>query len=103
MDVATATAAIEIADWFAAQQLQILGAGRQAARTQRWTEIRLFAADKGKFTARDLHRETAQARDTADAVAVLAEMVEAGQLTVSDSGHVQSGGRPTAHYSLPKK
>lgn len=57
LDLETAQAAIELADWFAEQQLEILKAGRSARKLTRAQEVQtLLLNHGGTMTLRDLER-----------------------------------------------
>ena len=91
----TARAAIEIADWFATQQLEILAAGRQAARRAKRDEVlALLAANPQGITVREVQRE--RIADSADEARLLLEgMATEGALEGED---VPTGGRPLRLY-----
>lgn len=95
----TANAAIEIADWFAAQQLEILAASREAAKQRKRMIIREMLADNPEgITARDVQRSLHLAT-AAEAAALLEEMERGGKLTGKD---VATGGRPQRNYLLAR-
>src|SRR5438046_9657983 len=57
IELDTAKRAIELADWFASQQLEILSAGREKARRQIWDEVLSLLADKPEgIRASDVYR-----------------------------------------------
>ena len=96
--------AIGLADWFAAEQLQLLDRGRQAfrraKRDQKRDQVLALLADKpGGITARDVQRAriapaAPQARD------LLARMEADGELTGTDS-RLQAGGHVARIYTKP--
>ena len=102
LDTATAEAAIVLADWFAAQQLDILDAGRQAAKCDTRDQILALLAKKGaSVTARDVQRARI-APDASNAQLLLAEMEAAGILQKSNE-KPKHGGHVTLAYSRKVK
>ena len=58
LELATAQAAIELADWFAGQQLEILQAGREEARKAKWGEaLALLVDTPAGIRASDVYRK----------------------------------------------
>ena len=102
LELATARAAIELADWFAAQQLEILSAGRYKARRKIRDEVLTLLVDSPKgIRASDVYR----ARITADAEAahaLLATMEAEGELTGCDE-QPEGGGHVTRIYTKARK
>lgn len=100
LSLETVQAAIEIADWFSAEQLEILAAGRRAAKEGKRTVILELLADCPKgITARDvlraLHLATAE-----EARLLVEEMCSEGILEGVD---VATGGRPQRLYRKTRK
>jgi hypothetical protein len=84
LSAATATAAITLADWFAAQQLDILSGGRWKAQRDRRNEIlSLLAEMPDGITARDVYRARI-CRDADEARLLLANMETEGVLLDKD-------------------
>jgi hypothetical protein len=97
----TAKRAIELADWFAAQQLEILSASRDKARREKWDRVLSLADDKPKgIKATDVYR--ARIVHNADqAHALLAEMEAAGELNARDE-QPETGGHVTRIFTRVK-
>jgi replicative DNA helicase len=100
--LATAQAAITLAEWFAARQLEVLAAGRYAAKRALQDKILSVLADTPTgITARDLQR--ARIVDSADdARALLAKMEADGELTHKES-KPEGGGHVTLIYTRARK
>ena len=98
LSVETATAAITLADWFAAQQLDILSGGRWQAKRDRENEVlKLLAAIPDGITARDVQRQRI-AKTADEARELLAAMEQDGQLTGRDITP-EHGGRTSRIYT----
>ena len=98
LDLDTARAAITLADWFSWQQLEILSAGRLAARRARQDEVLALLADHpAGITARDVQRARL-ASTAAEAHALLESLATEGHLTGKDS-KPDGGGHVTRIYS----
>jgi hypothetical protein len=96
LDLVTALAAIEIADWFAAQQLEILAAGRLAAKERKRMIILDLLVDHPKgITSRAVHRANHWSAGETDAL--LDEMVNQGKIVSSET---PTGGHPLRVYRL---
>ena len=95
LEIDTANRAIELADWFASQQLDILSATRDKARRElRGKVLALLGDNPEGISARDVQRARI-ARDADEAHALLADMEEL-------SGHDEqpkSGGHVTRIYT----
>ena len=102
IEIDTARNAIALADWFAGQQLQILSAGRHAARQSLKDQILALLADTpAGITGRDVQR--ARIKSTADeAHALLAGMEVEGELEGHDS-KPDTGGHITRIYTKAKQ
>ena len=102
IEIDTARNAIALADWFAGQQLQILSAGRHAARQSLKDQILALLADTpAGITGRDVQR--ARIKATADeAHALLAGMEVEGELEGHDS-KPDTGGHITRIYTKAKQ
>ena len=93
----TATAAITLADWYAAQQLDILRGGRWQAKRDRENEVlKLLADNPTGITARDVYRRNI-AKSPEEARDLLATME--GQLTGKDITP-EHGGKKSRIYTL---
>jgi hypothetical protein len=80
----TAQDAITLADWFAAQQLDILSGGRWRAKRDRQKEVLLLLADiTDGITARDVYRARI-AKTSEEARDLLASMEQGGILLGQD-------------------
>lgn len=95
LSLETALAAIEIAGWFSAQQLEILSAGRRAAKEEKLTAILEMLVDcPTGVTARNVQRALHLA--TAEETRFLLEEMESnGDLESED---LSTGGRPHRLY-----
>ncbi len=97
LELETAQRAITLANWFAAQQLEILNAGRTQRRTARLEKLRalLIQQYNGKATLRDLKKNNGfipgETRELA------AEFP--GLLAIETH---ETGGRPSEIISVPK-
>jgi len=90
LDLATAQAAITLADWFAGQQMEILAVGRFAAKRARQDQVLGMLADKPDgITARDVQRG-GLAHKADEARALLDELERDGLLAGRD--HTPGGG-----------
>lgn len=96
LDLATAKSAIEIADWFAEQQLEILSGGREVARRRTRDAVLELVVDKPSgITSRDVQR--ARIAPTSErAHELLQTMEREGALRGCD---LVTGGRPTRIYT----
>ena len=102
LDVATAERAIELADWFAAQQLEILSAGRGAGRRQLRDKILTLLADNPNgITATDVYRARILA-NSESAHALLAAMAAEGVLIGTDS-QPEHGGHVTRTFTRARR
>jgi hypothetical protein len=102
LDLDTAQRAIEVADWFAAQQLDILWASRHKARREKCDQVLSLLADKPEgIRASDVYR--ARIVRNADAAhALLAAMETDGKLIGRDE-QPQAGGHITRIFTRAKK
>ena len=93
---------MELADWFAAQQLEILSSSRDKARREKWDRVVSLADDKPRgIKATDVYR--ARIVHNADqAHALLAEMEAAGELNGRDE-QPETGGHVTRIFTRPGK
>jgi hypothetical protein len=81
LELDTANAAIEVADWFAAQQLEILSGSRDKARREKWDRV-LALADENPEGIWATHLYRARIVCNADeAHALLKKMEAAGELS----------------------
>lgn len=96
LELATARYAMELADWFANQQLEILSAGREVMRRRKCDAVLGLLADKTSgVTSRDVHRARIAATSE-QAREVLQTMEMEGALFGRD---LSTGGRPTRIYA----
>ena len=102
LELDTANRAIEIADWFAQQQVEILSAGREKARRELWDEVLSLLGKKPQgIRASDVYR--ARIVRTADeAHALLHEMELDGELIGRDE-QPESGGHVTRIFTRATK
>jgi hypothetical protein len=102
LEIDTANRAIQLADWFASQQLEILSASRDKARRDKWDRVLSLADDKPKgIKATDVYR--ARIVHNADqAHALLAEMEAAGELNGRDE-QPETGGHVTRIFTRAGK
>jgi hypothetical protein len=102
LEIDTANRAIEIADWFATQQLEILFASRDKARREIWDQVFSLLADKQEgIRASDVYRARI-VHNAAEAHTLLAEMEAAGELSGRDE-QPESGGHITRIFARAKK
>jgi hypothetical protein len=93
LELDTVRRAIELAEWFAAQQLEILSASREKARRELWDEVLSLLNDRPKgIRASDVYRARI-VRNADEAHALLTEMESEGELTGRDEqpaggGHI---------------
>ncbi len=97
LELETAQRAMELADWFAAQQLEILQAGRTQAKLARIEKLRVLIAThySGMATLRDLNNSNGF---TSEEVKRLAEAFP-NLLKIET---LETGGRPSETVSIPK-
>ena len=102
LEQATAQAAIEIADWFASQQLEILSAGRHAARrATRDKVLSLLADNPAGIRASDVYRARIVSNAN-ESRGLLAAMESEGELTGRDE-KPEGGGHVTRIYTRGRK
>jgi len=102
LDAETAVNAIALADWFADEQLQILAAGRHAARQTLLDQVLGLLADTPTgITARDVQRARIAAFAD-EAHALLARLEVEGELSGHDS-KPDTGGHITRIYCKAKR
>jgi hypothetical protein len=102
LDLATAQRAIELADWFAAQQLEILSAGRQKARRQIWELVLSLLTDKPQgIRASDVYRARI-VHNADEAHTLLAAMESEGELSGRDA-QPEGGGHVTRIFTRANK
>jgi len=102
LELDTAKRAIELADWFAAQQLEILSASREKARREIWDEVLSLLADKPEgIRATDVYRARI-VRNADEAHALLTKMEAGGELRGRDE-QPESGGHVTRIFIRAKK
>jgi hypothetical protein len=102
LDSRTAEAAIELADWFAAQQLEILSAGRYTARRKiRDDVLTLLAGCPAGIRASDVYRARI-VRDAKAAHDLLATMEAEGLLAGRDV-KPEGGGHVSRIYTTARK
>jgi hypothetical protein len=81
LDLDTAKRAIELADWFASQQLEILSASRDKARREKWDRVLSLADDKPEgIRASDVYRARI-VLNAEQAHTLLGEMEAGGELS----------------------
>jgi hypothetical protein len=98
LELDTAKRAMELADWFAAQQLEILSASRDKARREiRDQVLSLLDAKRQGIRASDVYRARI-VRNAEEAHTLLAEMEEDGQLTARDE-EPEGGGHVTRIFT----
>jgi hypothetical protein len=98
LELDTAKRAIELADWFAAQQLEILSASREKARREIWDRVLSLLKDEPEgIRASDVYRARI-ARNADEAHALLAAMESEGELTGRDE-QPESGGHVTRIFT----
>jgi hypothetical protein len=99
LSLETAQAAITIANWYSDQQLDILAAGRQAAKDAKRAAILEMLVDHPKgITARDVQRAL---HLTAEEARLLLEEMEGEGVLASED--VATGGRPQRLYHKARK
>ncbi len=102
LEIATADPAIKIADWFAAQQLEVLFVSRDKARREVWGKVLSLLADKPDgIKASDVYR-TRIVRSADEAHTLLAAMEAKGELSGRDE-QPESGGHVTRIFMRAKK
>jgi hypothetical protein len=102
MDADTARRAITLADWFAAEQLQILSAGRHAARQSLLDQVLGLLADKPTgIRASDVYRKRI-VPSAEEARALLARLEAEGELAGRDS-MPEGGGHVTRIYTKARQ
>jgi hypothetical protein len=102
LEADTAARAIELAQWFADQQLDILSAGRDAGRRKLRDEVLALLADKPTgITGRDVQR-AGVTRTATEAHALLATMEGEGTLAGADS-QPEGGGHVTRTFTRARK
>jgi hypothetical protein len=102
LELDTAKRAIELADWFAGQQLEILSATREKARRKIWDEVLSLLDDRpegirgsGVYRARIV-------RNADEAHTLLAAMEAGGELSGRDE-QPETGGHVTRIFTRAKK
>jgi hypothetical protein len=102
LEIDTAKRAIELADWFATQQLEILSASREKARREIWDEVLSLLAEKPQgVRASDVYRARI-VRNADQAHALLDAMEAGGELSGRDE-QPESGGHVTRIFTTTKK
>jgi hypothetical protein len=102
LSLATAQAAIKIADWFAQRQLEILAAGRYKARREKRDEVfSLLTASPGGITTRHVQRARIE-KTAAEALSLLLDMESEG-LLVGQESRPERGGHSTRVFTLEGK
>ena len=102
LEVETAARAIELADWFAAQQLEILSAGRAAGRKKLRDEaLALLAVNPKGIQASDIYRARVT-RTAEEAHTLLAAMEAEGTLAGTES-QPEGGGHVTRLFTRAKQ
>jgi hypothetical protein len=102
LEIDIAKRAIELADWFAFQQLEILSASREKARHQKWEEVLSLLEHKATgIRASDVYRARI-ARNADEAHTLLASMEAAGELSGRDE-QPESGGHVTRIFMRAPK
>jgi hypothetical protein len=102
LEVETAARAIELADWFAAQQLEILSAGRAAGRNKLRDAVLALLADNPKgIRASDISRKRIT-RTAEEAHTLLAAMEAEGTLAGVES-QPEGGGHVTRLFTRARK
>lgn len=100
----TAANAIELADWFAAQQIAALVDRRQDKRAELWERVKDAArkCEPEPIKPENLYRKTRIAKSASDAKQLLEEMTEAGELKREKVTSPKNGGWTGQSYRLPK-
>ena len=102
LELDTAKLAIELADWFAAQQLEILSVSREKARRELWDEVLSLFADRPEgIRASDVYRARI-VRNADEAHTLLAGMEADGELIGRDE-QPESGGHVTRIFTRARK
>ncbi len=102
VELDTASDAIALAEWFSAQQLEILTGRREKAKEGKRDEVLELLADKpAGIQASDVYRARIT-RDSATAHALLAHLEAEGVLSGKDT-QPAGGGHITRLFTLPKK
>ena len=102
LELDTAKRAIELADWFAAQQLEILSAGRHKAQRAKRDQVLSLCDDKPSgIRASDVYRARI-VRNADEAHALLGAMESEGELIGRDE-QPDSGGHVTRIFTRAKK
>ena len=102
LEIETAKRAIELADWFAAQQLEILSASRDKAQREKRNQVLALCDDKlSGIRASDVYRARI-VRNADEAHALLASMESDGELMGRDE-HPETGGHVTRIFTRPNK
>jgi hypothetical protein len=102
LELDTAKRAIELADWFAAQQLEILSATREKARREIWNEVLSLLTDGPEgIRASDVYRARI-VRNADEVHALLAAMESEGELIGRDE-QPESGGHVTRIFARANK
>lgn len=96
LELGTAQSAIEVADWFAGQQLEILSVGRETEHRRKCDAVLALLADQPNgVTCRDVQR-TRIAPTSGEAHELLRAMEADGELSGDKKA---TGGRPTRIYT----
>jgi hypothetical protein len=102
LELDTAKHAIELADWFAAQQLEILSGSREKARREKWNEVLALADEKPEgIRASDVYR-CRIVRNADEAHTLLTAMESEGELSGRDE-KPEGGGHVTRIFARAKK
>ncbi len=102
LELDTAKRAIQLADWFAAQQLEILSGSRDKARRETWDRVLSLADEKPEgIRASDVYRARI-VRNADEAHTLLAEMESNGELSGRDE-QPETGGHVTRIFTRAKK
>jgi hypothetical protein len=102
LELDTTKRAIELANWFAMQQLEILSGSREKARRQIWDEVQSLLEDKPQgIRASDVYRARI-VRNADEAHTLLAVMESDGELSGRDE-QPESGGHVTRIFTRAKK
>jgi Protein of unknown function (DUF3987)/VirE N-terminal domain len=102
LELDTAKRAIELADWFAAQQLEILSASRDKARREIRDQVLSLCADNpAGIRASDIYRARI-VRNADEAHTLLAEIESNGELSGRDE-QPESGGHVTRIFTRVRK
>jgi hypothetical protein len=102
LDVETAARAIELADWFADCQLEILSAGRASGRRQlRDDVLELLADNPNGIRATDIYR--ARITANADSAHALLNTLEAEGVLICTNSQPEHGGSITRKFVLARK